>query len=76
MGGPDKNERSALTYMLWDDRVSRHLGIPYHKVELRHFEKWWQAGFRAKGEECIASNVSKEECDRVTDLATGSALRK
>lgn len=76
MGGPEKNKRSALTLMLWDYRVSRDLGIPYHKVELRHFEEWWQAGFRAKGEEFIAENVSKENRDRVTELATGSPFRK
>ncbi|KAL2008264.1 hypothetical protein VTN00DRAFT_8246 [Thermoascus crustaceus] len=76
MGGPDKNQRSAMTFMLWDDRVSRDLGIPYHKIELRHFEEWWQAGFRAKREEFIATNVPKEACDSVTDLATGSTFRK
>ncbi|KAJ9294035.1 hypothetical protein DTO271G3_7163 [Paecilomyces variotii] len=76
MGGPEDNKRSAMTLMLWTDRVARDLGIPYHKVEMEHFEEWHAKGFRANGDEFIATNVSQEERDRVTDLATGSAFRK
>ncbi|KAJ9286647.1 hypothetical protein C8Q69DRAFT_24403 [Paecilomyces variotii] len=76
MGGPEWNQRSAMTLMLWTDRVARDLGIPYHKVKMEQFEEWHAKGFRANGEEFIAANVSPEEQDRVTDLATGSAFRK
>jgi hypothetical protein len=38
---------SALTYMAWDDRVAKELGIPYHNVEMTHFEElasWGSTG--------------------------------
>ncbi|KAJ9255739.1 hypothetical protein DTO212C5_9103 [Paecilomyces variotii] len=76
MGGPERNKRSAMTFMLWEDRVARDLDIPFHKVEMEQFEEWHAKGFRANGDEFIAANVSPEEQDRVTDLATGSAFRK
>lgn len=76
MGGPDRNQQSAMTLSLWTDRVARDLGIPYHKVEMEQFEEWHAKGFHANGDEFIATNVSSEERDRVTNLATGSAFRK
>jgi hypothetical protein len=30
---------SAMTYIAWDDRVARELSIPYHNVEMTHFEE-------------------------------------
>ena len=67
---------SALTLMAWDDRVARELGIEYHKVEMKHFEELKRRGFVAKEGEFEASNMSKEERERITTLATGSAFRR
>jgi SAP domain len=74
--GTEKSKVSAVTTMAWDDRISRDLGIPFHKVEMEDFEEWYRRGFRADGREFEASNMSEEEQDRLTELETGSAFRK
>jgi hypothetical protein len=37
--GNKRENASALTYMAWDARVARELGIPYHDVKMTHFEE-------------------------------------
>jgi hypothetical protein len=76
MGGPPKCARSALTYFAWDDRVSRELGIPYYKVEMKDFEELARRGFKGQEGEFEAKDMTEEERDRLSTLATGSALRK
>ncbi len=66
---------SALTYMAWDDRVARELGIPYHKVEMKHFEELASRGFIGKEGEFEAVNMSEEERERLSRLCTGAAFR-
>lgn len=66
---------SSLTSVAWNDRVSRELGIPYHKVEMKHFEELARRGFKAKDGEFEAVNMSEEERDRLTTLCTGSVFR-
>jgi hypothetical protein len=75
MGTP-REKVSAMTLMAWDDRVARELGIEYHKVEMKHFEELKRRGFVAKEGEFKASNMSKEERERITTLATRSAFRR
>jgi len=75
MGTPQMKV-SALTGMAWDDRVARELGIPYHKVEMRHFEELHQKGFVGKQGEFEACNMSDEERERLSTLCQGSAFRK
>lgn len=74
MGTPQENV-SALTSMAWNDRVSRELGIPYHKVEMKHFEELARRGFVGRPGEFEAVNISKEENERIMKLCTGSAFR-
>jgi len=74
MGTPEEKQ-SALTSIAWDDRVARELGIMYHKVEMKHFEELSRRGFVAKEGEFEAVNMSEEEKNRLTTLATGSAFR-
>ena len=73
--GTVKDHVSALTHMAWDDRVARELGIPYHKVEMEHFEELAKRGFVGKEGEFEAKNMSEEERNRISRLATGSAFR-
>jgi hypothetical protein len=73
--GTKRDNVSALTSMAWNDRVARELGIPYHKVEIKHFEELAERGFVGKDGEFEAVNMSEEERDRLTKLCTGSAFR-
>jgi hypothetical protein len=75
MGTP-REQVSAMTLMAWDDRVARELGIDYHKVEMKHFEELKRRGFVAQEGEFEAKNISEEERERITTLATGSAFRR
>ena len=74
--GMDRNQVSAFSMMAWDDRVSRDLGIPYHKVKMEHFEEWYEKGFRAQPGEFSSKNLTPEEVKRIDKLAIGSAFRK
>lgn len=73
--GTRREHVSALTYMAWDDRVARELGIPYHKVEMKHFEELASRGFVGKEGEFEAVNMSEEERERLSRLCTGAAFR-
>lgn len=74
--GMNRNEVSAFSMTAWDDRVSRDLGIPYHKVKMEHFEEWYEKGFRAQPGEFNAKNITPEDEKRINKLAVGSAFRK
>jgi hypothetical protein len=50
--GTPKDKVFGVTYMAWNDRVARELGIPYHKVEMKHFEELAKRGFEPKEGEC------------------------
>lgn len=59
----------------WKDRVSKDLNIPWHKIEVKHFEEWEKKGFKKarKGEYEI---FSEEERKRMGRLHDGCTLRK
>ena len=61
--------------MAWNDRAARELGIPYHKVEMKHFEELAKRGFEPKEGEFKNVNISEEEKERLYKLALGSAFR-
>ncbi|KAL9608086.1 MAG: hypothetical protein Q9167_007060 [Letrouitia subvulpina] len=71
-----KEEEGGLASFAWDERVSRDLKIPYHRVELEHFEKWKNDGFRAKPREFDDSFISKEKRRLLFKLAEGCVFRK
>jgi hypothetical protein len=59
----------------WKDRVSKDLGVPWHKIEVKHFEEWEKRGFpKARREEY--ENPSKKEWTRMMGLMSGASLRK
>ena len=74
--GTAEERVSALTLSAWDDRVSRDLEIPYHKIELEHYEEWRRRGFEANGEDFEAKNMSEEDKIRLCNVSEGSAFRK
>ncbi|OJD38773.1 nardilysin isoform 2 [Diplodia corticola] len=72
---PSKDEVSPVHWWLWEDRVSKDLGVPFHEVGLEEFEEWERRGFqKAKAGEYM--KYSNEQMERVSNLASGSALRK
>lgn len=75
MGTP-KEEKGGLASFAWNERVSRNLGIPYHKVELAHFEKWKTDGFRAQPREFDDRFISGEKRRLLLKLAEGCVFRK
>ncbi|KAL9037217.1 MAG: hypothetical protein Q9214_005799 [Letrouitia sp. 1 TL-2023] len=75
MGTP-KEEEGGLASRARDERVSRDLGIPYHKVELAHFEKWKNDGFRAQPREFDDRFISQEKRRLLFKLAKGCVFRK
>ncbi len=70
------NYISPFDQMAWDDKVARDLGIAYHEVGVEEFEEWKSKGFSVKEGELELDNIPEEERERITKLATGSALRK
>lgn len=61
----------------WKDRVSKDLGVPWHKIGVEHFEEWEKLGFpKAKAGEYMYCNASKADKDRMMGLLTGASLRK
>ena len=59
--GTSKGEVSATTLSAWQDRVSRDLGVPYHMIEMGHFEEWRRKGFKADPGEFEAKNISEAD---------------
>jgi hypothetical protein len=59
----------------WKDRVSKDLGVPWHNIEVKHFEEWEKRGFpkARKGE---YENPSQEGWKRMMGLISGASLRK
>ena len=76
--GLDKscNNISPFDEFVWDDKVARDLGIAYHEVGMEEYKEWKRRGFSVKEGELERENIPEEERERISRLATGSALRK
>jgi hypothetical protein len=74
--GTHRDQVSAMTMMAWEDRVARELGKPFHKVVMEDFEEVHRRGIKFHPDEFVAAKMSKNETDRISKLATGSAFRK
>ncbi|KAF2677550.1 hypothetical protein K458DRAFT_436482 [Lentithecium fluviatile CBS 122367] len=72
----DKEERKAKGFEAHykidalKDRVSKHLGILWHEIELEHFEKWEKQGFH-KGKKGEYQNFTPEYKQWMTDFLGG-----
>ena len=71
-----QNNISPFDEFAWNDKVARDLGIAYHLVGMEEYEEWKRKGFSVKEGELERENIPEEERERITRLATGSALRK
>jgi hypothetical protein len=58
------------------DRVARDLGLPYHKIGMDHYSSWSELDFEVDPEDFKLENITEAEKERLSRLATGSALRK
>lgn len=56
----------------WKDRVSKDLNVPWHKIEVKHFEQWEKSGFK-KAKRNDYKNPLPAESERMTRLLS---LRK
>ncbi len=76
--GLDKSENNISPFdeFAWCDKVARDLGIAYHLVGMEEYEEWKRQGFSVKEGELERENIPEEERERISRLATGSALRK
>ena len=70
------NNISPFDEFVWCDKVARDLGIAYHLVGMEEYEEWKRRGFSVKEGELERENLPDEERERISRLATGSALRK
>lgn len=61
--------------MFWQDRVSKDLRVPWHKIEVKHFKQWVNKGF-PKAKSADYENIPDAERTRVMDLLSGASLRK
>lgn len=57
----------------WEDRVAKDLGKAFHDVGMEEYEEWKRKGFKVDAEEF--EDLSKEEKERLMNLATGSAMK-
>jgi hypothetical protein len=68
-------EGHGLDCNYWKDRVSKDLGIPFHKIGVEEFEKWEKMGF-PKAKKGDYQNPSGAERERMLKLIEGASLRK
>jgi hypothetical protein len=72
---PKHREVLLQNVYYWQDRVSKDLEIPLHKVRPKKFEIWGERGFpKAKKEEY--QDPAQEEKERMEKLRHGANLRK
>ena len=71
--GKGADDGSVLVEDAWDDRVAKDLGKAFHDVGMEEYEEWKRKGFKVDAEDF--EDLSKEEKERLMDLATGSAMR-
>jgi hypothetical protein len=76
MGLPDHKFSGASVRAAVQDRVARDLDVPWHTVDISHYRRWRELGFKAHPEDFKLENISEEERERLMELACGSALRK
>ena len=70
-----ENNISPFDEFAWCDKVARDLGIAYHLVGMEEFEEWKRRGFSVREGEVVGESMEEEERERISRLASGSALR-
>lgn len=59
----------------WKDRVSKDLGLPWHKVGVEEFREWEKRGFK-KARRGEYEEFWEAERRRMMRLMSGASLRK
>lgn len=74
-GEAPEDGQYANSQNYWKDRVSKDLGVPWHRIGVEHFEEWEKRGFKKarKGE---YETFSEEERKRMSRMMEGASLRK
>ncbi|KAG9780824.1 hypothetical protein KCU88_g3642, partial [Aureobasidium melanogenum] len=73
--GTVPQDLSPFDEAYWKDRVSKDLGIPFHKINVAAFQKWEREGFEKQWPSDYKS-FSKAEKDRMLRLRMGCIYRK
>ena len=75
VGGEAPGNKFDTTDKCWSDRVSKDLGVPWHKVNPKTFEDWEKHGFEKQNSEDW-KEVTEEERKRMNKMLCGASLRK
>ncbi|EXJ93897.1 hypothetical protein A1O1_02290 [Capronia coronata CBS 617.96] len=73
--GPAPQDPGPLEVDFWKDRVSKDLGIPFHKIDAAAFEEWERRGFEKQWPSDWES-FTDEEKKRIRRMQAGCTLRK
>lgn len=75
--GPEGIDESHYAVDLIKDKVSKDLGIAWHKVGSAQVEEWAEKGFpKQMAKDYVRDTVTNEERKRLSSLETGASLRK
>ena len=75
VGGEAPGNKFDTTEKYWSDRVSKDLGVAWHKVNPKTFEEWEKKGFVKQNAEDW-KEVTEEERKRMSRMLCGASLRK
>ena len=75
VGGEAADNEFGTTDDYWKDRVSKDLGVPWHKVDPKAFEEWEKKGFEKQNAEDW-KDFTEEEQKRMLRMLGGASLRK
>jgi len=73
--GPSKGENSYVELLI-KDKVSKDLGMPFHRIGVAEVEEWARRGFpREDPKAYVDATVTEEEKKRILFLLGGGSLR-
>lgn len=74
---PDFVKIGPFQHDMWRDKVSRDLGVAFHKVSVEHFEQWEREGFpKARREDYVYEEKSEGFKERLMRFMEGGYFRK
>jgi hypothetical protein len=76
IGLPENGLSGSTVRSAVQDRVAQDLDVPWHKVDMFHYAHWKASGFKADPVAYKLENIPGEERGRLSELSSGSALRK
>lgn len=76
IGLPENGLSGSTVRSAVQDRVARDLDVPWHKIDISHYGQWKELGFKVDPDEFKLENIPEQERERLSELSSGSALRK